>query len=333
MPGAVFNSIAALLLFGKGSTIHLVRSEFIYESAPFPSCHAATIVQTTSGKIMASWFGGTAESNPDVGIYLSELRGQKWSTPQEVAVGTTPTGERRACYNPVLFQPSKGPLLLFYKVGTGPQTWWGMLTISEDDGHSWSKPERLPEGVFGPIKNKPMELPDHTLICPSSTEDHGWRVHFEYTKDFGKTWTVGDPVNDGTSIGAIQPSILRLSNTHLRAIGRTQQGYLFTVDSTDQGKTWGPMSLTDVLNPNSGTDAITLKDGRHLLVYNNTKTGRSPLNVAVSEDGQVWKPVLTLENEAGEYSYPSLIQAKDGLVHIVYTWQRKRIKHAVIDVQ
>ncbi len=333
MPGVVLNSIAAVLLLGKGSTIHLVRTEFIYESAPFPSCHAATIVQTASGKIMASWFSGTAESNPDVGIYLSELRGQKWTTPKEVAIGKAPNGERRPCYNPVLFQPSGGPLLLFYKVGTGPQTWWGMLMRSEDGGASWSTPERLPDGVLGPIKNKPMELLDHTLICPSSTEDHGWRVHFESTKDFGKTWSVGNPVNDGMSIGAIQPSLLRLSPNHLRAIGRTQQGYLFTVDSTDQGKTWGPMTLTDVFNPNSGCDAITLKDGRHLLVYNNTKTGRTPLNVALSEDGRTWTPLLTLENQPGEYSYPSVIQAQDGLVHVVYTWQRKRIKHAVVRVQ
>lgn len=316
----------------ENPSVKLIRSSFIYESAPFPSCHAATIVQTSTGKIMAAWFGGTAESSPDVGIYISELIRDQWTPPVEVAVGYAPNGERRPCYNPILFQPRRGPLLLFYKVGTGPQTWWGMMKTSQDNGRSWSEPARLPDGIYGPIKNKPYELPDGTLVCPSSTEDHGWQVHFEFTKDFGKTWIRTKPVNDGQAIGAIQPSILRMDEKNLRAIGRTQQGYLFSIDSSDAGKTWGPMTLTDVPNPNSGADAITLKNGMHLLVYNNTKSGRTPLTVAISHDAKTWTPVLILENEPGEYSYPSLIQAKDGKVHIVYTWQRRRIKHAVVTV-
>ncbi|HVA45328.1 MAG TPA: exo-alpha-sialidase [Pirellulales bacterium] len=84
-------------------------------------------------------------------------------------------------------------------------------------------------------------------------------------------------------------------------------------------------------NPNSGIDAITLRDGGHLIVYNHTQRGRSPLNVAVSRDGSDWKPVLVLENQPGEYSCPAVIQAADGLVHVTYTWQRKRIRHVVID--
>ena len=77
---------------------------------------------------------------------------------------------------------------------------------------------------------------------------------------------------------------------------------------------------------------MTLRDGRHLIVYNHTTQGRSPLNVAVSRDGEAWTPALVLEREAGEYSYPAVIQsAADGLVHITYTWKRQRIKHVVLD--
>lgn len=310
--------------------VSLLTSSFIYESAPFPSCHAATIEQTPSGKILAAWFGGTAESNPDVGVYLSELKDDKWTPPLQVALGFSPDGQRRACYNPVLFQPSKGPLHLFYKVGTGPQTWWGMMTSSHDEGTTWEAPTRLPEGIFGPIKNRPLELEDHTILSPSSTEDIGWRVHFERSTDFGATWTKGEALNDGKEIGAIQPSILRMGGSRLKAVGRTQQGKIFSIDSQDFGKTWGAMKLLDVVNPNSGCDAITLMDGRHLLVYNNTSKGRTPLSVAISRDGESWTHLLTLESEAGEYSYPSLIQAKDGKVHIVYTHKRQRIKHAVL---
>ena len=76
---------------------------------------------------------------------------------------------------------------------------------------------------------------------------------------------------------------------------------------------------------------MTLADGRFLLVYNHTPKGRTPLNVALSKDGIDWKPALVLENEPGEFSYPAVIQARDGLVHITYTWQRQRIRHVVVD--
>ena len=84
-------------------------------------------------------------------------------------------------------------------------------------------------------------------------------------------------------------------------------------------------------NPNSGIDAVTLQDGRQLLVFNNTPRGRTPLNVALSRDGVEWKVVLTLEDQPGEYSYPAVIQAADGRVHITYTYRRQSIKHVVLD--
>jgi len=304
----------------------VVKSEFIYEQAPFPSCHASTIAETGRGRLVAAWFGGTAESNPDVAIYVSRWDGRRWSVPAKAA-----EGGGFPCYNPVLFQPKKGPLLLFYKVGPGPAKWWGMMTTSVDGGKSWAAPTRLPEGILGPIKNKPVALPDGTLLCPSSSEDQGWRVHFEFTRDLGKTWEATPAVNDGKQIGAIQPSVLFLGGSRLRAVGRTRQSKLFVVDSDDLGRTWGAMRLLDTANPNSGTDAVTLRDGRFLLVYNDTPKGRTPLNVAISDDGLHWKPVLVLEDAPGEYSYPAVIQTSDGLIHITYTWQRKRIKHVVLD--
>jgi predicted neuraminidase len=310
----------------------IIQSEFIYQSAPFPSCHASTICETTRGEYLVAWFGGTAESNPDVAIYTSKWRGKSWSPPILTAQGFDDNDRRLACYNPVLFQPSNGPLLLFYKVGKGPQTWWGMMMMSNDRGETWSSPTKLPKGIYGPIKNKPFELKDHTLLCPSSTEDHGWQVHFEFTSDFGKSWTRTEAINDPSVIGAIQPSIIVLKDKTLRSVGRTQQGFVFFTDSKDHGRTWSPMALTNAKNPNSGLDAITLRDGRHLMIDNDTLTGRSPLNVFISDDGTTWNNVLTLEKDPGEYTYPSLIQAKDGTVHVVYTWRRQRIKHVVLKV-
>ena len=311
-------------------------SEFIYEQAPFPSCHASTIEENKNGKLVAAWFGGTDEKDPDVGIWFSTRDKDKWSVPVELANGiqflkADGTADRHPCWNPVLFQPKSGPLMLFYKVGPTPSTWWGMQMTSNDGGMTWSEPRRLPEQIDGPVKNKPIQLPSGEILCGSSTEHDGWRVHFEVTADLGKSWKRIGPVNDGKKFSAIQPSILMLGGENLMAVGRTRQGKVFQIASPDLGKSWGEMEASDLPNPSAGTDAVTLKDGRQLIVYNHTAKGRSPLNVAVSRDGKTWQAALVLEDQPGEYSYPAMIQTKDGMVHITYTWKREKIRHAVID--
>ncbi|MDQ3625123.1 MAG: exo-alpha-sialidase, partial [Verrucomicrobiota bacterium] len=293
----------------------IVRSELVFESAPFPQCHASTIVETKDG-LLAAWFGGTRESHSDVGIWSSRFAEGRWTAPIEVANGVQSPDTRFPCWNPVLFQPRDGPLLLFYKVGPNPKTWWGMLMTSEDAGRKWSAPRRLPEGILGPIKNKPVQLASGEILCPTSTEHDGWRAHFERTADHGQTWSKTNPLNDGKSIGAIQPSILVHGDRRLQALGRSNQGKIWEAWSADEGRSWTALKLLDLPNPNSGTDAITLRDGRHLLVYNHTPKGRTPLNVAVSRDGREWAPVVVLESEPGEFSYPAVIQTRDGLVHI-----------------
>ena len=333
---AFLASCASFTVMGQNP---VVKSEFIFEKASFPSCHASTMAETKSG-LVAAWFGGTAERNPDVCIYVSRSENGTWTPPVAVADGVGFATNRLPTWNPVLFQPKAGPLMLFYKVGPKPAAWWGMMMTSSDDGKTWSKPVRLPDGILGPIKNKPVQLTNGDILCGSSTEGDGWKVHFERTSDFGKTWNATPPVNDGKTIGAIQPSILFLKDGIVEAIGRTHNDKLFQILSHDDGKTWGEMSLGELPNPDSGTDAVTLKDGRQLLVYNhNIRTGsnnkgRSPLNVAVSSDGKNWSAALVLENDPNApsgFAYPAVIQTSDGLVHITYTWERRRIKHVVID--
>jgi predicted neuraminidase len=323
---------------GESTQSPVIKSEFIFETAPFPSCHASTVAETKSG-LVAAWFGGTAERNPDVCIYVARNENGHWTTPVAVADGVGFATNRFPTWNPVLFQATNGPLLLFYKVGPAPAAWWGMMTSSLDEGKTWSKPQRLPKGILGPIKNKPVQLPNGDILCGSSTEGNGWRVHFERTADFGKTWTATEPVND-SKIGAIQPSILFYRGNRLQAVGRTRNEKVFQIWSEDGGLTWGKMNLLDLPNPNSGTDAVALRDGRQLLVYNHNistgsrNKGRSPLNVAVSNDGTNWLAALVLEDDLeapNGFAYPAVIQTRDGLVHITYTWERRRIKHVVID--
>ncbi|MDB5325577.1 MAG: putative lipoprotein [Phycisphaerales bacterium] len=354
----------------------ILAEEFIYESAPFPSCHAATLCETDDG-LLASYFGGQHERHPDVLIYVSRRVNGKWGEPMAVADGIqTNGGPRQPTWNPVLFQPKNGPLMLFYKVGPSPKDWWGMVKTSDDAGRTWSDATRLRDGIYGPIKNKPIELPDGTIISPCSVEKiedadddglraaraaaannpvtamaagpidvpprrpgpAGWFAYFEISTDGGQTWTATDeirpPGGPDAAIRAIQPSVLIHSPTHLQSIGRTKSKRLFTVESNDAGRTWGKMTLLDLPNCNSGTDAVTLADARHLVVYNHSDTEkvRYPLNVAISGDGHRWEAAAVLDIEPpGQYSYPAVIQGRDGTVHIAYTWKRQKMKYVALD--
>lgn len=313
----------------------IVRSEFIFEKNPVPSCHATTIVETNDGSLVASWFAGTREKDPDVGIWSARCLDGKWTTPIEIANGIQPDGTRLPCWNPVLFQPKEGPLTLFYKIGPNCDIWWGMVRTSSDNGKSWSEPTRLPDPILGPIKNKPVQLADGTLLSGSSWEGQKtgpiWQIHFERSTDNGKTWQFIKVPQASGSPSAIQPSILIHPEGRLQALGRTANGKLFSTTSRDNGLSWSKLALLDLPNPNSGTDAVTMKDGRHVLIYNHTPKGRSPLNVSVSKDGIEWQSALVLEDTQGEFSYPAVIQTRDGLLHFTYTWKRQLAKHVIVD--
>lgn len=327
-----------------------IHGDLIYslENRPTPQVHASTIVETPSGMV-AAFFAGTHEKHPDVGIRVSRLIKGTWTRPEEVANGVENDTLRYPCWNPVLFQPKEGPLVLFYKVGPSPMDWRGMVMTSSDDGKTWSVPQKIGEDpkighLLGPIKNKPIQLADGTIINPSSVElvdgdDVKWMTHFEVSKDNGNSWEVIGPINDGIAFDAIQASILQHGDGRLQILCRTRQDVISTSWSSDQGNSWSEMEATSLPNPSSGTDAVTLEDGRHLLIYNHsTREGEEPkarniLNLAISNDGVEWQPVMTLENEpirAG-YAYPAIIQAEDGLIHLTYTYNRESVKYVVID--
>ncbi|WP_442512176.1 exo-alpha-sialidase [Novipirellula sp. SH528] len=321
----------------------LLSSEFIFKDAPFKECHASTICQTSRG-LVASWFGGTKEGNKDVAIWTSFHDGLSWSRPLNVADGVQHDGMRHPCWNPVLYQPpGDAPLFLFFKVGPRPHSWWGEVMISYDRGRTFTDRKRLPEGIDGPVRCKPILLDDgKTLLCGSSTENEGWRVHFEKITlvdgELSGTWKRIGPINDGKEFSAIQPTLLTYPDGRLQALCRTKESVIASTESTDGGDTWSKLVATDMPNPNSGIDVVTLTDGRQLMIYNHLGSSengwgkRSILNLAISEDGGKWKEVGVLEKEkSGEFSYPAIIQTDDGMVHMTYTWKRKLIKHAVVD--
>lgn len=320
----------------------LIREEFVFDDPPTKECHASSICQTSRG-LVATWFAGTEEKNKDVGIWTSYHDGARWSSPQQVATGVQHADLRYPCWNPVLFQtPGDGPTLLFFKVGPSPQSWWGEMMVSYDRGRTFRERRRLPEGIDGPVRCKPVLLDNGMLLCGSSTESNGWRVHFEQISLqrglANGTWKRIGPIQDDSLLNAIQPTILQHSDGTLQALCRSKRSVIVSTKSNDDGKTWSPLEKTHLPNPNSGIDAVSLADGRHLLIYNHLGGGisgwgrRGLLNLAISEDGETWLPAGVLEQEKGaEFSYPAIIQSADGLVHATYTWKREKVKHIVLD--
>lgn len=321
----------------------ILVDEFVYDTASFPQCHASTIEETTDGTLITAFFGGTKERNPDVCIWVCRKENGEWTDPQMVAEGFMEGDSTRyPTWNPVLYQVPEGDLMLFYKIGPHPSTWLGFYRTSADGGKTWSEQMQLPDSLIGPVKNKPVLLENGTLIAGSSTEGDGWKVHFETTDDFGKTWSKVGPIHQGEKYGdhdVIQPSILKHGNGKLQMVGRSKSRRLATAWSEDYGRTWSEVDTLSLPQNNSGTDAVTMKDGRHVLVYNHTldpdghyKGPRTPLHVSVSDDGVNWSAALILEDSPiSQYSYPSIIQASDGMLHVVYTWRRLKIKHVKID--
>ena len=333
----------------------------IFTTAPFASCHASTLVELGNGDLLAAWFGGSAEGRPDVAIWASRHTPAGWSAPYELV-----REPAIATWNPVLFHSADGRLWLYYKFGPVAAGWTGARMVSSDEGRTWSASEHLPAGLLGPVRAKPYLAPDGTIIAGSSTESyHAWAAWIERipAASEGRTWprlgpyTIpdaiiralqpqqplpteksGSPISDAkprpgvldpsVTTGIIQPSVISLGGLHLRFYARSTEniGRICVADSYDEGLTWTVPRPLEVPNPNSGIDAVALRDGRIVLIYNATNTGRTPLNLAVSRDGEHFTMFKVLENAPGEYSYPALIQARDGSLLATYTWQRKRIR-------
>ncbi|HUZ96136.1 MAG TPA: sialidase family protein [Edaphobacter sp.] len=320
-----------------------ISKEFIYTSAPFPSAHASTLVQLRNGDLLAAWFGGTHENAPDVAIWGSHRTAGHWTAPFLLV-----REPNIACWNPVLFHSADGKLWLYYKFGPSARTWTGARIVSNDDGKSWSQPEHLPAGLLGPTKDKPLVLPDGTIVSGTSVESYSsWAAWIDHSTDNGKTWQKIGPITVPSQSstpqqppidakehihGIIQPTVVSLGKKHLRLYARSTSDIarVCVADSFDNGLTWTQAHPIDLPNPNSGIDAVGLRDGRIVLIFNNSTKDRTPLNLAISSDGEHFKIFATLEDQPGEYSYPAIIQDKDGNLDTTYTWNRKRIRYASI---
>ncbi len=317
----------------KAIDVQLRKAEMIYEKASFPSCHASTLVETKDG-ILTAWFGGTHENHPDVCIYSSRLQKDgKWTAPVLIADGIQNDKERYPCWNPVLYKRDNGDIVLYYKVGPSPSTWWGEYKISKDEGKTWSKKTEIPRACLGPIKNKPVRLSTGKILYPTSIEIPGkWNVYLEMSGQDLEGWRKIELKND--TLNAIQPSVLFYKDGAMQILCRTKNKCIAESWSIDNGESWSPLTATGLPNNNAGTDAVTLSNGLQLLIYNPMTKGRNKLAVACSMDGRSWRKLIDLEDqEAGEFSYPAIIQDKKGTVHAVYTYNRKMIKYVELEIK
>ncbi|MEW6203087.1 MAG: sialidase family protein [bacterium] len=306
------------------------KAELIYQEIPgYPSCHGSSVAELPNGDLITAWYAGAAEKAKDVAILVSRLpkNANTWTKP-EILHDAPDLSEG----NPVLYMDAHGRLWFFYNIMYGKM--WNdcrlYYRISEDGGKNWGSEVTLIKVKGWITRNHPLTLGDGTMILPIHNEVL-WSPAFMLTKDGGKTWR-----RTGTNLrvagGAIEPALIRLSDNTLIAYLRTTTGKILMTTSKDNGEHWSAPRDTDLPNPNAAVEIVRLRNGHLVLAFNDSQVARTPLTVALSlDEGKTWSHKRNLEDAYGEFSYPSIIQTEDGLIHVTYTYKRTHIKHAVFN--
>ena len=181
-------------------------------------------------------------------------------------------------------------------------------------------------------RTHPLQLPDGALLVPLANENFNLAA-MALTRDGGETWEMSRMV---PGAGVLQPSVVRLPGGDLLAFFRDASGdrRVKQSRSADGGRTWSPITATTLPNPGGGVEALTLRSGHLAIVYNDKEASpRDRLAVSLSTDeGRTWRWTRHLEHRPGErFDYPSIIQARDGTLHVTYSYNLKTIKHVRFD--
>ena len=312
----------------------LLHKQYVSKSHEFQ--HAATVC-VAGNDLLCAWFGGKREFDSGNTIRLSRWIEGAWTQPAHVA-----NGGEYACWNPVLFARGSASIILFYQIGSSPRSWWSAHRVSYTNGLLWG--DQFPTGkFFGPVRTPPVWVHSNLHLVGTSVELNrrkNWSVHVEFTEDFD-TWYRSNTLEPRT-INAIQPTLLvhGSGGGDVQMLCRTTHGFIAQAFSDDNGAHWSDLKLTDMPNPNSAIHAIQLKDGRFILCHNPVTNHRpdhdygprTPLVVSVGDEHAAnWRQETVLEDDsAGSFSYPTMVQDHDGLLHIVYTDKPHGIKHAIV---
>lgn len=325
----------------------------VMRECPTKMCHASTLLKLRGGYVLVAWFGGSAEGNDDVGIFLAKGKSGVFDQPRLVAQSAEPH------WNPVLFQLDADTIALFYKVGRKISRWRTMVRLSTDGGETFSaEAELVPgdEGGRGPVRAKPIRLSSGAIVAPASTEDGPWRAFVDRSED-GRRWErtnlievehfCGDgreggaqsdiPVSEQSfgGRGVIQPTLWESTPGVVHALMRSSEGRIYRADSWDDGRSFSAAYATKLPNNNSGIDVTRLSDGRLVLLFNPVETNwgpRTPMRLAISEDnGANFRTLMDLDSGDGEFSYPAII-SDDARVYLTYTYKRENIAYWEIDI-
>lgn len=307
--------------------------------------HPACIEELDNGDLYLAYYGGSGEYELDTAVYGARLKkGEtKWSLPSVIA--DTPF---HSDGNPVVWQAPDGRVWLFHVVRYG-DTWSDSrihAKISKDAAQTWSDPFILADERGMMVRSQPILLNCGDYLLPiyhetgHDTELVGPDTTSLFLRCDPKTmkWTETNRI--ASRIGNLQPSVVQIDDDYLIAYMRRGGGYdpredawMVRSESRDGGRTWSEGIETSFPNPNAATEFIKLDSGSLVLVYNDSKTDRTPLTVALSKDNdKTWPHKKNIAVGDFDYAYPYAIQTRDGKIHLIYTsHSRTQVNHAVFE--
>ena len=326
------------------------RQSWVTPRAHTSSAHSSSICVLPSGDLLAVWYGGSHEGAADVSLFTARLAPgtSEWAAPQTAVNRASAESELERLVkkvgNAVIFPDRSGLLWMVY-VSVSVGGWSGSalnVKTSRDEGRTWGGSRRLTLNPFlnlsSLVRNKPIHASDGRIGLP---------VYHELAMKFPQMlWLTPGPDgnveecrirNLSAESGLIQPTLVPLDGDRvlmvLRDHGRGGRR-VHTAYSDDNGWTWSGAEPSGLPNPDSAIDALRLRDGRVLLVYNHGSRERDILRLAISgDDGRTWRPGPIIESDARrEFSYPFLVEDQRGRIHLTYTWLRERIKHVEFNV-
>lgn len=324
-----------------------MKMAYACEDCAVPSVHGANVLETHDGNLLATWFGGSREGGKDVVLWGADFSAatQQWSAPRRI-IGPAETQAALGRYiktvgNSVLVRGTRGELWLYY-VSVSVGGWAGSalnVAVSYDEGKSWGQPQRLITSPFFNIstlnKCAPVHYSDGSIGLPVYHEFIG---KFAELLHLDANARVLDKIRITQGRHSIQPLVLPLDGKRGIALMRDTgpgPGHVLLGRSEDAGQHWTADERTGLFNPDSAVAGLRRPDGSVLLVFNDAPAGRSSLALAVSRDaGHSWKIVRHFEQDSSgksEFSYPYLIRSHDGNMHLLYTWNRKRIRHVAFN--